>query len=298
MVALAVFIVVAVAGVFVGSRLWHGMFGGEDYSGTGKKDVVIEVRPGDSTTAIGQTLQDHHVVAAVRTFVAAADGNESMSSIQPGFYVLRTEIPAADAVKRLTDPKYRVGKLVIPEGRQLEDVQDIKTRAVTEGILQLVSQASCVQLDGRRRCVSVDDLRQVAANDDLTALGVPGWATEPVQAMGDDARRLEGLIAPGTWNIDPSGTPRDILSSLIGASAKAYTQAGLLNTAASTSMSPYQVLTVASLVQRESKPADFAKVARVIYNRLQEKQKLEFDSTVNYPLDRVEVATTDADRAA
>ncbi len=64
-------------------------------------------------------------------------------------------------------------------------------------------------------------------------------------------------------------------------------------------MSPYQILTVASLVQRESKPDDFAKVARVIYNRLVEPDhsRLEFDSTVNYPLDRQEVATTDADRA-
>ena len=62
-------------------------------------------------------------------------------------------------------------------------------------------------------------------------------------------------------------------------------------------MSPYQVLTVASLVQREAKPQDFAKVARVIYNRLAERRKLEFDSTVNFPLDRQEVATTDADRA-
>ena len=62
-------------------------------------------------------------------------------------------------------------------------------------------------------------------------------------------------------------------------------------------MSPYDVLAVASLVQREAKPQDFAKVARVIYNRLAEHRTLEFDSTVNYPLDRREVATTDADRA-
>ena len=62
-------------------------------------------------------------------------------------------------------------------------------------------------------------------------------------------------------------------------------------------MTPYEILIVASLVQKEAKPHDFAKVARVIYNRLNEPQRLEFDSTVNYPLDRQEVATTDADRA-
>jgi UPF0755 protein len=115
--------------------------------------------------------------------------------------------------------------------------------------------------------------------------------------MPNDHRRLEGLIAPGTWNVDPAGTAQDILSTLIAGSATVYTQSGLLDTAAAMQMSPYQILTVGSLVQREAKPQDFAKVARVIYNRLAENRKLEFDSTVNYPLDRQEVATTDDDRA-
>ena len=114
--------------------------------------------------------------------------------------------------------------------------------------------------------------------------------------FGHTHRRLEGLIAPGSWNIDPSATPQDILATLIRASANQYARSGLLETAMAMNLSPYQVLTVASLVQRESKPEDFAKVARVIYNRLAENRTLEFDSTVNYPLDRIEVATTDGDR--
>ncbi len=296
--AVAVFIVIVVAAVFLGSKLWHGVFGpGGDYAGSGKNDLVIQIHDGDSTTAIGQTLHDHQIVETVRAFVDAAHGNSSMSSIQPGFYKLRTEIPAADAVKRLTDPQNRVGKLVIPEGRQLDDVQDVKTNAVTDGIFSLIARASCVDLDGQRRCVAVEDLRQVAANETPSLLNVPDWAARQVGAMNGDHRRLEGLIAPGTWNISPSASPQEILSSLIESSANQYAQGGLLDTANQLKMSPYQILTVASLVQRESKPADFPKVARVIYNRLQVRQKLEFDSTVNYPLDRQEVATTDDDRA-
>ncbi len=144
--------------------------------------------------------------------------------------------------------------------------------------------------------MSVDDLRKAAGSAEPSALSVPDWAINAVSALGNDHRRLEGLIAPGTWNIDPSASPQDILSTLIGTSATQYAQGGLLDTAKSMNMSPYQILTVGSLVQRESKPDDFAKVARVIYNRLRENRTLEFDSTVNYPLDRIEVATTDADR--
>lgn len=296
--SLALLIAVAVGAVFLGSKLWHSMSGtGSDYAGDGVADVVIQVHDGDSTTAIGETLADHKVVATVKSFVDAAQGNEAISAIQPGFYKVRTEIPAANAVERLTDPESRVGKLTIPEGRQLDDIADVKTNAVTAGVFSLISQASCVELDGEQRCVSVDDLRAAAGTAPPAALAVPEWAAGPVAAMGNDHRRLEGLIAPGTWNVDPAASAQDILTTLISASSTMYAQGGLLDTAAAMNMSPYQILTVASLVQRESKPQDFAKVARVIYNRLADHRKLEFDSTVNYSLDRQEVATTDADRA-
>ena len=299
-VTLCVFIVIVIGAVFLGSRLWHTVFGpGSDYSGEGKSDVVIQIHEGDTTTAIGQTLEDHEVVATLRAFVNAAQGNAAMSSIQPGFYRVRTKIPASDAVARLTDAQNRVGKLVIPEGRQLDDIQDVKSNDVTDGIFTLISNATCVDLDGDRRCVSKDELRDVAGSASVAELSVPDWAAKPVQAMGDDHRRLEGLIAPGSWDVDPSASPKDILSTLIGASAYQYAQSGLLDTAKSLSMTPYQILTVASLMQRESKPQDFDKVARVIYNRMvaPDHRRLEFDSTVNYSLDRQEVATTDADRA-
>ncbi|MDT5102984.1 MAG: hypothetical protein QOI25_497 [Mycobacterium sp.] len=297
--AVAVLIVLVVGTVFLGSRLWHGLFGaGDDYQGGGVNDVVIEVHNGDSTTAIGQTLLDHEVVATVQAFVSAAAGNAAISSIQPGFYKVRTEIPASKAVARLADAQNRVGRLVIPEGRQLDDIADVKTNDVTQGVFTLISEATCVQLDDTRQCVKADDLKQAAGSAEPSALSIPDWALDPIKGLGNDHRRIEGLIAPGTWNVNPSASAQDILSTLIAASSRQYEQEGLLEAGKASNMSPYQILTVASLVQRESKPQDFAKVARVIYNRLAEPghNRLEFDSTVNYPLDRQEVATTDGDR--
>lgn len=297
--ALSVLIVVVVGVVFLGSKLWHGVFGTEsDYAGDGLRDVVIEVQSGDSTTAIGQALKDQDVVATPNAFVSAASGNAAISAIQPGFYKVRTQISGADAVARLANPESRVGRLVIPEGRQLDDIADVKTEAVTDGIFSLISKATCVDLDGTQQCVDADEIKDVAGTADAAALSIPQWAVDPIKVMGTDHRRIEGLIAPGTWNVNPSSSPQDILKSLIGASAAQYEENGLLEAGRAGNMSPYQILIVASLVQRESKPQDFAKVARVIYNRLvaPDHRRLEFDSTVNYSLDRQEVATTDTDR--
>ncbi|MDT5142664.1 MAG: hypothetical protein QOI79_2001 [Mycobacterium sp.] len=294
--AVGLLIAVVVAAVFIGSRMWHSFGTQNDFAGDGKRDLVIQVHAGDSTTAIGETLHNHDVVRTVKAFLEAAQGNAAISAIQPGYYRLRTEIPAGSAVKRLADPESRVGKLVIPEGQQLDDTTDVKTNATTPGIFTMISNASCVDLDGDRHCVAATDLRTAAEKTAPALLSVPPWAIEPVTGMGDDHRRLEGLIAPGTLNVNPSASPQSILETLISASAGRYLKSGLLDTATAMNMSPYNVLVVASLVQREAKPQDFPKVARVIYNRLAEHRTLEFDSTVNYPLDRREVATTDADR--
>ena len=62
-------------------------------------------------------------------------------------------------------------------------------------------------------------------------------------------------------------------------------------------MSPYQILIVASLVQRESQARRLREGGAGDLQPAAGPQKLEFDSTVNYPLDRQEVATTDADRS-
>jgi peptidoglycan lytic transglycosylase G len=297
-IALGLLVVVVVAAVFVGTRLWHTVFGsGDDYTGSGKHDIVIQIQAGDSTTAIGETLHNGGVVKTVRAFVNAAHGNAAITSIQPGYYRMRTEIPAASAVARLTDPSNRVGKLVIPEGRQLDDTTDMKTNVVTPGILTLISRSTCVDLDGNRRCVSVDELRTAAGTSTPAMLSVPAWAVEPVTELGNDHRRIEGLIAPGTFNVDPSASAQSILANVITAGAVEYTQSGLVDTAKSLNLSPYDILVVASLVQQEANSQDFPKVAQVIYNRLHEHRTLEFDSTVNYPLDRREVATSDADRA-
>lgn len=288
-----------VAVVLFGPKLFGAPRLPTDFTGEGKQDIVIEVRPGDSGSVIAQNLVDQDVIADVGMFISAASGNAALAAIQPGFYKLRTEIPATTAVQKLTDPKSRVGKLVIPEGKQLDDITAVSSGAVTKGIFTLVSEASCVELNGTEKCVSEADLRAGAEDGPLSSLNVPEWATEGAGTMGQSYRRLEGLIAPGTWNIDPSAPAKETLAQLVAEGGAHYVKGGLLEAATTLNMSPYEVLIVGSLVQKEAQPPDFAKVARVIYNRLaSDYDRLEFDSTVNYPLERQEVATTDADRAA
>jgi UPF0755 protein len=297
-VLVVVALAVALGAWLLGPKLFGTPTAPSDFAGEGKEDIVIQVNPGDSGSVIAQNLVDRNVIADVGMFISAASGNAALAAIQPGYYQLRTEIPAATAVQKLTDPASRVGKLVIPEGKQLDDISVIGSETVTKGIFTLISEASCVAVNDTEKCVSAKDLKAAAGDGPASSLNVPDWAAEGAGTMGQSYRRLEGLIAPGTWNIDPQASAKDILAKLVAESGEHYVEGGLLEAATTMNISPYEVLIVGSLVQKEAQPADFAKVATVIYNRLaSDYDRLEFDSTVNYPLDRQEVATTDKDRA-
>ena len=102
---------------------------------------------------------------------------------------------------------------------------------------------------------------------------------------------------PGRYVINPSHDAHTILGDLISRSTNRYNETGIVDRAQALGLNPYELLTAASLVEREAPAGDFDKVARVILNRLDEPMRLEFDSTVNYGLTDVEIATTDEDRA-
>lgn len=294
----AIMVLVVLGGlIFVGGKMFLGDEApSADYAGPGGSPVIIEVEPGDTAEQIAQSMADQDVVASSNAFYRAALQNSAMSGVQPGFYQLTSRIPAAQAVSELVGPRARVGHVMISPGRQLHDSRDVQTDAVKKGIYTLISEASCLGAPDAQRCISYDELN-VAGAGILADLGVPDWAAQEVANVPDRNRQLEGLIAAGSWDFDPTSDATAILRKLVTQSAAAYEETGIRTAGELVGMSPYEVLISASLVEREAKPDDYAKVARVIVNRLAIGQPLQFDSTVNYALDTTELATTDADRA-
>ncbi|GAA5077011.1 endolytic transglycosylase MltG [Nocardia iowensis] len=286
------------AAVFAGMKLIAKLGPPEDYAGPPGPLVVVQVHDGDTSTQIAASMKEKDVVKSTGAFIEAAVRNSNMNAVQPGYYAIPSRSPAAQAVSALVGKKARVGNLVIPEGRLLHDQFEVGSGRRTDGIYRMMADASCIGTGPNQKCVTYEQLAAAGASVDLAALGVPAWAAQGVQDCPDRTRQLEGLIAAGTWDFDPSGTPEQMLRQLVTASAKSYESTGLLQSGGETKLTPYQTLIAASLVEREAKPQDMSKVARVIVNRLRVPQMLQFDSTVNYALDRTEVQTTDADRAA
>ncbi|MET9215784.1 MULTISPECIES: endolytic transglycosylase MltG [unclassified Nocardia] len=292
--ALLAVLIVSAAG-FAGYKLMSRFAPAEDFAGPPGALVVVQVHPGDTASQIAGAMHERGVVASREAFYEAAVRNSGMNNVQPGYYAIGVNSPAATAVSTLVGGKSRVGNVTVSEGRLLHDKHDANTGGRYDGIYRKVAQASCIGAE--QKCVTYEQLDAAGASTDLAALGVPDWAMKGVRESPDRSRQLEGLIAAGTWDFDPSGTPQQILRQLVTSSVERYESTGLLQSGATTGLTPYQTLVSASLVEREAKPQDMSKVARVIVNRLKADQMLQFDSTVNYTLDTTEVATTNADRA-
>ncbi len=266
-----------------------------DFDAAGTGDVVVRVHDGDSTTQIGAMLAQRGVVASAAAFTHAAAADERVRGIQPGYYQLRSMMSGASAVALLLDPASRVGRLEIRGGAQLDDTRS-PDGTVVPGVLSLISQASCARFDGQRRCVSADALRTTMTGTDPAELGVPGWALDDVR-RAEPARRLEGLFVPGVYDVAPGTPAAGVLRSVLAVSLARLEATGIAGSAKEAGLAPYQVLTVASLVEKEAITPDMPEVARVIYNRLGADQRLELDSTVNYPLDLQALRTTAEARA-
>ncbi len=278
-----------------GYYVYTSFFATPDFDGPGEGSALVQVQDGDTTTQIASELVQQGVVESAAAFKDAAAANAKVRSVQPGYYQLKLRMSGVSAVALLLDPAARVGQLEIRSGVQLDDTK-APNGAESPGVLSLVAAATCAGDGAEKKCVSTDQLRSTMASTDPATLGVPAWALDAV-AKADPKRRLEGLIAPGRYDVRPGSTPLQVLQSIMTISAARIEATGLVSGAQSLGSSPYQVLVIASMVEKEAIIADMPKVARVIYNRLGSGQRLELDTTINYPLDVQSLLTSPANRA-
>lgn len=294
----ATLVVVIIGGAYFGYRQLVGFGYHPDYAGNGTTDVVFQVNPGDTITQIGDNLQTAGIVESSGAFVAAGRNNTQLTGVQPGFYVLKEHMSGAAAVTQLIAPASRVGLLEVKSGQELGETKST-AGVVTTGILDHIAKASCATLNGKSTCLTAADLQNAITNTAPADLDVPSWAVPSVTAAAP-VHRFEGLITPGVYNIKPGETAAQTLKRIMDQSSAQLQAAGLPGTSQqSTGFTPFQVLTMASIVEREAgTTADMPKIAGVFYNRLKRGMALGSDAVIDYGLGQTMVATPATDQPA
>lgn len=98
------------------------------------------------------------------------------------------------------------------------------------------------------------------------------------------AGNIEGYLFPATYGVKRTASASDVAKLMVARFEQAASDLELERRARAEQLSVHDVLVIASLLEQESAPKDFAKVARVVMNRLTQGMPLQFDSTVNYGL--------------
>ena len=94
---------------------------------------------------------------------------------------------------------------------------------------------------------------------------------------------LEGLLFPDTYQVSNGESEGQVISRMISQMERVGSQEDIVTKGERLFQSPYGILTIASMIEREAKTdADRAKIARVIYNRLGIGMPLAIDAAVRY----------------
>lgn len=116
----------------------------------------------------------------------------------------------------------------------------------------------------------------------------------PWQPAG--STNLDGLLGTGTYLVFPAETDHQLLVEMIGRFDTLAAQVGLAEGSVHLGLTPYQVITIGSIVEKEGVIAqNLGPVARVVLNRLALGMPLQMDSTVLYALGRDGGPVTAAD---
>jgi UPF0755 protein len=209
---------------------------------TGAAEVVIDIPAGSSGSAIAKLLFDEEIIKSSEAFFRVAVGDKRSEKIAPGNHRLTKAISAQQALEQLLDPE-RIPNLV----------------RIFEGNWKSEIMKSLVKYG-----FSAIEVSRAVANAKLP----------------NGFREIEGLLFPAQYSFPKGTSALEAVQTMVDRFAQEPAAKELL--LGTKRFSPSQLLTIASIIQAEGEQKDFAKVSRVIYNRLTIDMPLQMDSTVHF----------------
>ena len=204
--------------------------------------VEIEVNSGDSGLVIAKQLEAKGVTASTTIFYELAITDKRSALIAPGVHNLNRKISAKQALEQLLDSDRISGLIAIREGQWRSE------------IAKMLILAGFKSSDVESAFFRVKIPKGFSKN--------------------------EGIYFPAQYSFDKSTTAQQAVQSMVDRFVKEASKIGLM--AGEKDFTPFQLLTIASLVQAEGDPTDFAKISRVIRNRLKIGMALQLDTSVQY----------------
>ena len=222
-----------------------------------------EKKPG-TATEVPTASSEYDLSQAVDAFAQATgnngtENNGKTDSLTDRMTASRTDIAstAAQTEKPTTQPEKKTVKITIKEGQSLTQIfKTLEENGVS----------------------SFDDLMETAQTYDYSYYPL----VAAIPSNPNRCFKLEGYLFPDTYEFYTNQKPQDAIGKFLRG-GKAKITDSMKAQASALGYSMDEVITVASIIEKEgANPNEVAKIAAVIYNRLEAGMRLQMDSTIYY----------------
>lgn len=248
---------VAVLALIVGAFVWNVLLRPVTAVAPGR-NVTVTVPAGAGTATIGTLLADEGVVAnptafRIRVSLAGANGR-----LRAGTYDFKTGMPYGDAIDALMKgPPPRFVVVTIPEGFVIEQI--------------------ATRLESALGIPRTETL-------ELAQGGAAEFAHDHPYLRDAHEGSLEGYLFPKTYSVPVDASARQVLEMMLDQFDVEFSAVDV-SAARAEGLSTHEIVTIASIIEREAKLApERPVVSSVIRNRLSIGMRLEIDATIEYVL--------------
>lgn len=225
--------------------------------------IKFTVKQGSSLSTVSKQLENNNIIKNRHVFKYYSDFLGLGQKIQAGEYELSKSMTLKQIANELSsgDGKSITRRITIIPGSTVEDIanQLAKERVIENAEVFLAL------------CKDAKEFKNYYFIDDIFSKNL----------AGDRKYVLEGYLSPNTYEIYTNATAKDIVSKLLTQTDIVFSDI-YHNRAEELNISMDEVLTLASIIEKEAKKQDFAKVSAIFHNRLRQGMKLESDVTIHY----------------
>lgn len=257
--------------LWAGNRLWYRL-AIRAVAADDQTRVLVDIPEGSATSAIAVLLKEKDVIRSARAFRAYVEDADLAAKLQAGSFVLRRSMdtPAiAAALSAAADGEEMI--ITIPEGYT---VTQIDALLAEKGLLEAGEITTCAQ---------------ACAFEEFTFL--PDGAD-----LADRGGRVEGYLFPDTYFVLADGLTAETLLERLLHTFREKVIDVYTDDIASSGRSLHDIITMASLVEKETRtPDERTVVAGILWKRLDEGIGLYVDASNRYITEKPTAAITRAD---
>ena len=255
-------LVVVIGLIYTGwTKIYDGFLSPMEPGST--EEVGFTVENGQSLTKVSNSLEAAGLIHNRSVFKYYCDFAGMGQKIQAGSYKLTRSMTMSEIADQLTtgDGNPIVRNITLIPGWTVEDFAE---KLASDGVI--ADKDAFLEL-----CKTGDAFTDY-------------YYIADVKATANASKRryiLEGYLAPNTYEVYMTATDEEILRKLLS-QTEAVFPADYQTRATELGMTMDEVITLASLIEKEAKAADFTKVSAVFHNRLKQNIKLGSDVTIHY----------------